>query len=67
MNTQLHPIFQQALAPFAAVVVASLLAARTRLHRFATHVLTARELHDGLVLGAAALVVLPVVPAAPLP
>lgn len=51
----------------AAVVVTALLAARTRLHRFATSVLREEELHDGLLLGALALVVLPLMPQQPLP
>jgi len=55
-----------ALAAGAAVVVALLLAARSRLHRFATVVLTADELRDALLLAAAALVILPLIPAAPI-
>lgn len=51
----------------AAVVLTALLAARTRLHRFATQVLREEELHDGLLLGALALVVLPLMPQQPLP
>lgn len=51
----------------AAVVTTGLLAARTRLHRFATQVLREEELHDGLLLGALALVVLPLMPQQPLP
>lgn len=51
----------------AAVVLTALLAARTRLHRFATQVLREEELHDGLLLGALTLVVLPLMPAEPLP
>ena len=50
-----------------AVVLTALLAARTRLHRFATQVLREEELHDGLLLGALALVVLPLMPEQPLP
>lgn len=46
----------------AAVVVASLLAMRSRLHAFSTKVLTARELHDALLLAGAAMVILPLVP-----
>jgi uncharacterized membrane protein (DUF4010 family) len=48
-------------------VVAGLLAARERLHRFATEILTQAELHDALLLAALALVLLPLVPAAPWP
>ncbi|WP_457421044.1 MgtC/SapB family protein [Roseateles sp. P5_E7] len=51
----------------AAVVLTALLAARTRLHRFATQVLREEELHDGLLIGALALVVLPLMPQQPLP
>lgn len=51
----------------AAVVLTGLLAARTKLHRFATQVLREEELHDGLMLGALALVVLPLMPEQPLP
>ncbi len=43
-------------------VLAVLLAARTQLHRFATQWLSQRELHDGLMLAALALVLLPLVP-----
>ena len=48
------------------VALALLLNTRTRLHRFATEVLTEQELHDGLLLAAAALIVLPLVPNRPL-
>jgi uncharacterized membrane protein (DUF4010 family) len=53
---------QPALAAGLAALVTILLAARTRLHRFVRHVLTADEVHDGLVFAAAALVVLPLAP-----
>lgn len=46
--------------------LAALLAARERLHRFATRVLSESELHDGLLLAALALVVLPLIPSQPL-
>jgi uncharacterized membrane protein (DUF4010 family) len=49
------------LAGGAAVVVAGLRAARTRLHQFSTEVLTQTELRDGLLLAGAALVILPLV------
>jgi uncharacterized membrane protein (DUF4010 family) len=52
------PIF----AGGAAVVVASLLAMRSRLHHFSTKVLTAQELHDALLLAGASMVILPLVP-----
>ncbi|RVU43052.1 DUF4010 domain-containing protein [Rubrivivax rivuli] len=58
---------QPALGAGAAVVVAALLAAREKLHRFATELLSQAELHDALLLAALALVLLPLVPAAPLP
>ncbi len=48
-------------------VLAVLLAARTQLHRFAIHWLRQEELHDGLMLAALALVILPLVPDTPLP
>jgi uncharacterized membrane protein (DUF4010 family) len=44
------------------VCVAILLAARDRLHGFVKRVLSGQELEDGLVLGAAALVVMPFLP-----
>lgn len=53
---------QPSVAAAVAVVVAVLLAARTRLHRFVRDVLTERELQDGLLLAAAALVILPLTP-----
>jgi uncharacterized membrane protein (DUF4010 family) len=54
-----------ALGAAAAVVVATLLAARERLHRFATQALSEAELHDALLLAALALVLLPLAPTAP--
>lgn len=48
-------------------LLAVLLAARTQLHRFATHWLREQELHDGLMLAALALVILPLVPNEALP
>jgi uncharacterized membrane protein (DUF4010 family) len=45
--------------------VATLLAARERLHRFATQALSEAELHDALILAALALVLLPLAPASP--
>ena len=56
-----------ALGAGCAVAVAVLLAARGRLHHFATRLLTAQELHDGLLLAALGLVLLPLVPQQPLP
>ena len=51
-----------ALASGLGVTLAGLLAAKTRLHYFVTSVITERELHDGLILAAATLVILPLVP-----
>lgn len=59
-------VIQPQLAAALAVVVAGLLAARTRLHRFSTQVLTANELHDLLLLAAAVLIVLPLLPDGPI-
>jgi len=47
--------------------LALLLAARARLHRFATRLISERELHDGLLIAALALVALPLMPSQPLP
>ncbi|MBQ0931626.1 MgtC/SapB family protein [Ideonella alba] len=49
----------------AGALLALLLAARGRLHHFATRVLTEHELHDGLLLAALALVAVPLLPAGP--
>ena len=48
------------------VGLAALLAARERLHRFATDLLSEQELQDGLLLAALGLIVLPLIPAEPL-
>ncbi len=53
-----HPAFAAA----AAVVVTVLLAARAWLHDLVTARLTDRELHDGLLLAASVLVILPLLP-----
>jgi uncharacterized membrane protein (DUF4010 family) len=53
---------QPTLAVGLAVVTASLLYAKATLHRFAQQVLSEREVHDGLVLLASALVILPLLP-----
>jgi len=50
------------LAAAVGVVLAALLAARERLHRFVRRVLTEQELHDAIVLLATALIVLPLAP-----
>ena len=44
------------------VVVALVLAGKSQLHRFTRQTLTAQEVHDGLLLAAAAAVVLPLLP-----
>ncbi|VTU29085.1 MgtC/SapB family protein [Variovorax sp. RA8] len=46
--------------------LALLLAARRRLHRLATDLLSEQELHDGLLLAALALIVLPLIPSRPI-
>jgi uncharacterized membrane protein (DUF4010 family) len=56
---------QPALGAGAAAVVATLLAAREKLHRFATRLLSEGELRDALLLAALVLVVLPLTPATP--
>ena len=48
------------------VGLSALLAARERLHRFATQLLSEQELHDGLLLAALGLIVLPLIPSGPL-
>ena len=50
------------LASGLGVVVAMVLASKSRVHRFARDMLTESELHDGLLLAASALVVLPLLP-----
>ncbi|GAB3540282.1 DUF4010 domain-containing protein [Noviherbaspirillum agri] len=50
------------LVSAAFVAVAVLLASKTRLHRFATQVLTESEMRDGLILASAALIVAPLIP-----
>lgn len=59
-------IISPATAAACAAGLAALLAARGRLHRFATELLSERELHDGLLLAALGLVVLPLIPSVPL-
>lgn len=53
---------EPALAAGLAAGVAILLAARSRMHHFARRVLTEREFNDALVLAAATLVILPLIP-----
>jgi uncharacterized membrane protein (DUF4010 family) len=55
-----------ALAGGIGVVVAVLLAAKSRLHQFVGNILTEAELQDALIFAAATLVVLPLVPDRPL-
>ena len=55
-------MYQPAAAASLAVVVAIVLVARTSLHNFVTSVLSQQELQDALVLLAATLVVLPLLP-----
>ncbi len=57
---------ERSLAAALAVVVTIVLAARTRLHDWAHNVLTDDEVRDGLMLAAAALIVLPLTPAEPI-
>jgi uncharacterized membrane protein (DUF4010 family) len=54
------------LAAALAVVVTIMLVARTRLHDWVKNVLTDEEVRDGLMLAAAALIVLPLIPADPI-
>ena len=54
--------FQDALAAGLGVAVAVVLSAKSRVHRFVRNVLTAQELHDALLLAAAAAIVLPLLP-----
>jgi uncharacterized membrane protein (DUF4010 family) len=58
-------VLQPVFGAGAAAVVALLLVARERLHRFATDALSEAELHDAVLLAALALVVLPLMPAEP--
>ncbi len=53
---------EPALASAVAVGVAILLSARASLHRFVRTVLTEQELRDALILAAAIVVVLPLMP-----
>lgn len=53
---------QPILAGGTGVLVTILLAARSRLHGFVLDTLTEQEVHDGLLLAAAALIVLPLLP-----
>ena len=55
-------VTQTALAAGLAAVTAALLYAKNPLHRFAREVLTEREVHDGIILLASALIILPMLP-----
>ena len=55
-------VIEPLLGAACGAALALLLHARIRLHLFATQVLTEQELHDGLLLCAAALIVLPLIP-----
>jgi uncharacterized membrane protein (DUF4010 family) len=57
---------EAALATSAAVVVAILLYAKASLHRFTKEILSEAEVHDGLILLGSILVVLPMLPDAPI-
>ncbi len=59
-------IISPALAAGCAAGLALLLAAKERLHRFATELLSQQELHDGLLLAGLVLIVLPLIPAGPI-
>ena len=61
VTASVHP----ALAAGLAVAVTALLASRPRLHAFAREMLSPEELRDALILAASALIVLPLMPAAP--
>lgn len=62
----MQAIAQPELAGACAVVLAGVLAAKERLHHFATEWLSEDELHDGLLLAALALVLLPLLPSEPI-
>lgn len=55
-------VTQTALAAGLAAVTAVLLYAKNPLHRFTREVLTEREVHDGIILLASALIILPMLP-----
>jgi uncharacterized membrane protein (DUF4010 family) len=57
---------EQLLSAALAVLIAIILAARTRLHNWIHNALTETEINDGLMLLAAALIVLPLAPSEPL-
>ncbi|SDZ47672.1 Uncharacterized membrane protein, DUF4010 family [Variovorax sp. YR634] len=55
-------IIEPSLGAACGTGLALLLAARRRLHRFATELLSEQELHDGILLAALALIALPLIP-----
>lgn len=59
-------VSQPELAAALSVVLAAVLAMKTRLHHFATDWLSEAELHDGLLLAALALVLLPLLSSEPI-
>lgn len=60
-------VITPALGAACGVGLAVLLAARERMHRFATSLLSQQELHNGLLLAAAGLIALPLIPNRPVP
>lgn len=58
-------VSEPVLSAACAALLAAMLAARERLHHFATTWLTEKELYDGLLLAALALVLLPLMPREP--
>lgn len=59
-------VLEPALGAACGTGLALLLAARRRLHRFATQLLSEQELHDGVLLAALALIALPLIPSRPI-
>jgi uncharacterized membrane protein (DUF4010 family) len=59
-------VVEPALGAACGAGLALLLAARSRLHRFATELLSEQELHDGVLLAALALIALPLIPSRPI-
>lgn len=57
--------YERLLAAAIAVVITIILAARKHMHNWVRNVLTADEVRDGLMLAAAALIILPLAPAEP--
>jgi len=59
-------VLQPGLGAACGMGLALLLAARRRLHLFATQLLSEQELHDGVLLAALALIALPLIPSRPI-